>query len=393
MFTLSSDAKRLLAECERLEPGSAPAVLRYLRDAGQKYDVSFSKLVTRNETRLLPWIAKLTPKEMWNSGVWRSLDGELSRFFKSRYIREALGSYGMYLGGSPYELPGLFSILAYGELAYGLWLPKGGVYGLVRAMERLACELGCTIHKSCPVERILIEAGAARGVRLQNGTEMRFDAVVSNVDVGATERLLPRSAGSNKQQAMTPGVITFYWGVRGLPSGLGHHTIFLPEANRKTFSELFQERRMPDDLPFYLSIPSATDPDLAPAGANCVFALVPAPLLSDMPLADWAQVARDARAQMFGRLRRHGIPFTEADILFEEVWTPQEWSERYGLYDGSAFGASHTLFQMGPFRARNESQKFKKLFYVGASTTPGTGMPMVVLGGKMTAERVTARVH
>jgi len=394
LFTLSSDMKRLLAECERLEPGSSPATLRYLRDAGAKYYVSFQKLVTRNEDNPLRWIARLNLGEMWNSGVWRSLNGELGRFFQSRYIREALGSYGMYLGGSPYRLPGLFSILAYGELAYGLWLPKGGVYGLVQGMERLAVELGCSIHTQCPVERILIENARAVGVRLRTGVEERFDVVVSNVDVPLAEKeLLGIERPVAKQPAMTPGVLTFYWGVRGVPEGMGHHTIFLPENNRQTFAQLFDERRLPDDLPFYLSIPSATDADLAPAGCSSVFALVPTPLLSDMPGADWAAITAQIRTRIFTRLKQEGVRFTEADILFEEAWTPEDWSQRFGLYDGSAFGAAHTLFQMGPFRSRNYSSQFAGLYHVGASTTPGTGMPMVVLGGRMTAERIVAHAR
>ena len=392
-FKLSSNTKHLLAECERIEPGSSVATLRYLRDAGRKYDVSFAKLVTRNEDNLLKWIAKLTPGEMWNSGVWRSLDRELARFFKSRYIREALGSYGMYLGGSPYSLPGLFSILAYGELAYGLWLPKGGVYGLVSAMERLACELGCNIHKGCRVERIATRDGVATGIVLHSGKELDFDAIVSNVDVPTTETKLLGGGKRAKPPKMTPGVLTFYWGVRGVPKGMGHHTIFLPADNRRTFAQLFDERRMPDDLPFYISIPSATDAELAPAGDSCVFALVPTPLLSDMPGADWNAVTKQVKAQIFSRLLHEGIAFSETDIVFEEVWTPEEWSRRFGLYDGSAFGAAHTLFQMGPFRSRNQSRDFRSLYFVGASTTPGTGMPMVVLSGKMTAERIMADVH
>lgn len=413
-FTLSSDMKRLLAECERVEPGSSPATLRYLRDAGAKYDVSFAKLVTRNEDHLLRWIGKLRPREMWNSGVWRSLDGELSRFFKSRYIREALGSYGMYLGGSPYELPGLFSILAYGELAYGLWLPRGGVYGLVAGMERLALELDCAIHTGAPVERIVVENGRAVGVALRSGKSERFDVVVSNVDAPTTDRdligvknefsvplpcnyvhtILSRAhQPAVWPRRMTPGVLTFYWGVRGTPQGMGHHTIFLPEDNRAAFTQLFHEGRMPDDLPFYISIPSATDRDLAPAGHSAVFVLVPTPLLSEMPGADWNEVARSAKRKILARLQLESIGLTEHDIVFEEVWTPDEWSRRFGLYDGSAFGAAHSLFQMGPFRARNYSRRYDRLFYVGASTTPGTGMPMVVLGGKMTAERIVAHVH
>ena len=232
------------------------------------------------------------------------------------------------------------------------------------------------------------------GIKLRSGGEARFDVVVSNVDVPSTERhLLGIGEAAAQKPTMTPGVLTFYWGVRGVPEGMGHHTIFLPEDNRATFAQLFNERRMPDDLPFYLSIPSATDPDLAPEGASCIFALVPTPLLSDLPDADWGALTKRVKSAIFTRLQREGIRFTEQDIVFEEAWTPEEWGARYDLYNGSAFGAAHTLFQMGPFRARNYSREFRNLYYVGASTTPGTGMPMVVLGGKMTADRILSHAH
>ncbi len=387
-FSLSSDMQRLLRECERLEPGSSAATLAWFRDAGAKYDVSFQKLVTRNEDRAVRWIGKLSPGEMWNSGVWRSLDSELARFFKNRYIREALGSYGMYLGGSPYQLPGIFSILAYGELAYGLWLPKGGVHALVRGMERLARELDADIQTSCPVRRILTENGRAAGVELQSGELARFGIVVSNVDAPFTEEhLLGRTQPARKTK-MTPGVLTFYWGMRGRPEASGHHTIYLPHDNRAAFDQLFRQGRIPTDLPFYVSIPSATDRDLAPPGDSAVFVLVPTPVLSEMPGADWTAIVRDAKTAI---LQRSGL--NPADIVYEEVWTPVEWQRRFGLHDGSAFGAAHTLFQMGPFRAPNYSRDIAGLYYVGAGTTPGTGMPMVVLGGKMTAERIASHVH
>ena len=308
-FSLSSNTKHLLAECERMEPGASVATLRYLRDAGRKYDVSFAKLVTRNEDNPLKWIAKLTPGEMWNSGVWRSLDRELGRFFKSRYIREALGSYGMYLGGSPYSLPGLFSILAYGELAYGLWLPKGGVYGLVSAMERLACELGCSIHKELPRGTDCHPRWRCNRHRssFRQGTEFRRHRFERGRTHNRNEVVGRREAA--KPQKMTPGVLTFYWGVRGVPKGMGHHTIFLPAENRRTFAQLFEERRMPDDLPFYISIPSATDAELAPAGDSCVFALVPTPLLSDMPGADWKSITKEVKSSnlLAPAARRHGF--------------------------------------------------------------------------------------
>ncbi len=383
VFSLSSDFERLRAECERLEPGCGPRLIAWLRDAAAKFDTSFNKLVTKNDDSALKWLGRLSIRELLGTGVWRSLDSELRRFFKSRYIREAFGSYGMYLGGSPFDLPGLFSILAYGELAYGLWLPRGGIYAVVAAIESLARELGADIRTGCRVSRIVSRDGKAQGVELDNGEFVAAQTVVSNVDVPTTNRELLRGAPPNKSR-MTPGVLTFYWGVRGHLATGGHHTIYLPGEYRRAFDQL-ASGSIPDELPFYVSVASETDRDLAPAGCSAVFVLVPTPVLSCLNTIDWDSTVADVRERVLQRL---GLDPLRIEV--EEVWTPVDWQHRFGLHDGSAFGAAHTLFQMGPWRSRNMSPDVRGLYYTGASTTPGTGMPMVVLSGRMTAERILA---
>jgi phytoene desaturase len=393
-FTLSSNLQRLLAECERLDSGTKASMLDYLMDASIKYRASFDKLVTSNEGNPLKWIGALRFSELSRLSVWRSLDRELARYFKSPYIRQAFGSYAMYLGGSPFDLPGLFSILAYGELAYGLWLPKGGIYGMVRAIERLASELGVEILTRSRVKKIMVERNRVQGVELVDGCIHRSSIVVSNVDVPTTnEKLLEGKASPVRGPKMTPGVITFYWGVEGKIERLGHHTIFLPQDFTGAFDDLFRRKQIPGGLPFYAATPSTTDATLAPPGATSMFVLVPTPLLSELEGSDWSMLARRVKTQVFEIMRRHEIDLDPSRIFTEEIYTPADWRARFGLFNGSAFGAAHTLFQIGPFRSRNYSREIEGLYYTGASTTPGTGLPMVVLGGKMTAERIEARVH
>jgi phytoene desaturase len=395
-FTLSSQLPRLMAECERLEPGSRPMLLGFLRDGAAKYRIAFDKLISRNVDNPLKWLAALSPAELLRTGIWHSLDSELGRFFRNHHIREALGSYAMYLGGSPFNLPGMFSILPYGELAYGLWLPRGGVYGLVEGMERLALELGVEIQTDQRVERITTENGHVTGLELVGGRVHPSATVISNVDLPTTQASLIQGKRAKDRSSgirMTPGVITFYWGMRGQVANLQHHTIFLPDDYRAAFADLFTNKRIPADPPFYVSVPSATDTNLAPPGDSVVFVLVPTPLLSEMPEADWQSETRKVREKVLDRLSRHGVEIEPGRIAVEEVLTPVDWRDRFGLYDGSAFGAAHTLFQIGPFRARNYSRKIQGLYYVGASTTPGTGMPMVVLGGKRTAERILSHAR
>ena len=388
---LSSDPEFLVREFARFEPDATGAVERFFADAKEKYRIAFDKLACRNEDNPARWLRALSVSEILRTGMWRSLWSELSRSFSSRHIREALGSYAMYLGGSPYQLPGLFSILPYGEMAYGLWLPRGGIYAMVESIERLALELGVTIHTGTEVTRIETQGNSVSGLRLAGNRFFAADIVVSNLDLPSTQISLLDEAPP--RLTMTPGVVTFYWGVKGQPVGLGHHTIFLPDDYRAAFRQLTTEGVIPRDLPFYVSIPSATDPSLAPPGDSCVFVLVPVPVISKLGKVDWDRTTGHLKASVLARLRHQGVDIDERDIVTERCFTPLDWQNLFGLFDGSAFGAAHNVMQMGAFRPPNWSRRYSGLYYVGSSTTPGAGMPMVVLGGKMTAERIAAHVR
>lgn len=392
-FTLSSQITKLVRECEKIEPGVSARLFAFLSDAECKYRFSFDKLVLTNEDHPLKWIRSLKPGELVKTGVWHSLHRELGRFFKSPYLREAFGSYAMYLGGSPWALPGLFSILPYGELAYGLWLPRGGIYGMVEALEQLAADLGVRIRTECPVQSITTEDNKVTGVVLGDGTAIDCPIVVSNVDVPQTQASLldaPRYVRP-KTPRMTCGVVTLYWGLRHQNTGLPHHSIFLPHDSKTSFTQLMDEASIPDELPFYVCLASETELSMAPEGKTSAFILAPVPLISTWG-EDWEQAVELIKERVFERLKHHGTHLTEEDILVERAWSPVEWRDQFGLFDGSAFGAAHHLFEVGPFRSKNYDTQINGLYYVGASTTPGTGMPMVILGGKMTAERICSHV-
>lgn len=390
-LTLSSNISRLRAELENMDPISASRLMAFMADAEAKYRLSFEKLVMRNENNPVRWLAALSPREMLRTAIWRTLDSELARFFPHERVRAALGSYGMYLGGSPWNLPGLFSILPYGEIAYGLWLPGGGMYGLVEAVERVVRDVGVRLVVGQRVKRILKEGSRAVGVELADGSREPCDIVVSNLDVPTT-RIELLGLPPPRRCKMTPGVLTFYWGLQGNVEGLGHHTIFLPNDFKATFDDLLRRKRLSEEPAFYVSVPSATDSSLAPPNGTTMFVLVPCPLISECLNQNWDETAKLTRSRVLARLRKHGIVIADDQIVFERIWTPPVWREAFGLYDGSAFGVAHTLWQVGPLRPPNWDRQIRGLYYVGASTTPGTGVPMVLLSGKMTAERILSHV-
>jgi len=390
-LTLSSNAERLEAEFERVEPGAARGLAAFMADAGEKFRIAFEELVPRNEDSALAYFSRLSLREVLRTALWRSMYGELGKFFRSRRIREALGSYAMYLGGSPYELPGLFTILPYGELAQGLWLPRGGIYSLAEAMEKLARQLGVRIQFGARVRRIQQEGGCVSGVQLEEGEKVSCGTVVSNVDLPVTlSELLEQEPPRIK---MSPSALTFYWVVRGTPAGLGHHSIFLPADYRRAFDALISGEAVPADPAFYTAAPAASDPGLRKNGLSAVFVLVPVPLASRLGGTDWGQEAQRAREFVLARLKESGADLAASRILRETIYTPLDWQRRFSLFDGSAFGAAHTLNQMGPFRPRNYSRRIRGLYFTGASTTPGTGLPMVALSGKLTAERIRSHAR
>jgi len=390
-LTLSSRLEFLQQEFERLEPGAARALDLFLRDAGQKFRFTFTKLVPNDSDNPISYFACLSARELLASALWRSMYGELRRFFNSRYITEALGSYAMYLGGSPFRLPGLFTILPYGELAEGLWLPEGGIYALVEAIEKLARALGVVILTKCRVRRIECTGGQVRGLALDSGDGFSCRIVASNVDLPSTfEQLLGAPA---PKLVMSPSVITFYWAVRSRPAGLSHHTIFLPSDYRKAFAELLHGRKLPAEPAFYVASPPSVQPACGPEAPAGIFVLVPAPLDCELELAGWDSELARLREFVFARLRLAGVDLNASCIQKEVVFTPEQWRTRFGLYRGSAFGAAHTLNQMGPFRPRNYSRRIRGLYFAGASTTPGTGLPMVVLSGMLAARRIASHVR
>ncbi len=403
-LTIRRTLPELISELERIEPGVTPRFYRFLEDACHKYRLGRSEFVERDFDSAGDFFNARNLKLLWKTQATRNYYRSVSRYFRTEKLRQAFSLQTMYLGLSPFDAPAVYSLLPYTELAEdGLWFPKGGMYSLIEAFGRLAEELGARIHLDSPVEEISVENGRARGVRI-NGETHRADAVLANADLPYAYRsLLPKAADADfapprrKRRSLqyTASAFMLYLGVEGKLDHLKHHNFFLSGEYRRNFEAIFRDGRLPDDPSFYAVVPSRTEPDMAPEGSESLFVLVPVPHLGGgrSGSVDWEREGEAFKEKVYDLLEsRAGIQNIRNRIAHETVKTPREWLSDYNLEEGAAFGLGHGIFQVGYFRPPIASPTVGGMYFVGASTRPGTGVPLVVIGAKLPAERIAREV-
>ncbi|WP_162005195.1 phytoene desaturase family protein [Dictyobacter vulcani] len=322
-----------------------------------------------------------------------TLDQHVRSFFEDEHIRQLFARYATYNGSSPYQVASVYSIIPYVELADGGWYPRGGIYELARALEKVARELGVQIETDCEVRRILVEHGQARGVVLADGRVLRSDLVVANSDVVTTYReLLSPSSGQARQtrkleqlEPSSSGFVLLLGTKRQYPE-LAHHNIFFSDDYQAEFQDLF-ERKVPQRKPtVYVCATTRTDPSQAPAGHENLFVLVNAPYLTET--SNWQQEApqyRDLVLDVLASYPQIDLHDIREQLVCEHILTPEDFQRKYGANAGSIYGLSSNA-RMAPFtRPANRASDLQGLYFVGGSTHPGGGVPLVMLSGKIVA--------
>lgn len=339
---------------------------------------------TTMRSRLKAVLSALSPQ---------TLDRCVQRFFADEHLRQLFDRYATYNGSSPYQIASVYSIIPYVELASGGWYLRGGIYTLAQALGRLASELGVKIETSCNVQRILVEYGEARGVVLDDGLILRCDGVIANSDVVTTHRellspIVPSTRLMRRLERLEPSCSGFVLllGVNKQYPHLAHHNIFFSDDYRAEFDDLFT-RHIPLRQPtIYVCATSRSDPSQAPEGHENLFVLVNAPYLTGK--SDWRRDAPPYREMVLSLLESYpeaGLTNLRQHIVCEAMLTPEDFRQKYGANRGSIYGLSSNA-RMAPFtRPSNRSQEIDRLYFVGGSTHPGGGVPLVTLSGKIVA--------
>jgi phytoene desaturase len=370
-------------------PAEALAFGRFCRWLEQLHDVEMPHFIDRNLDSPLsllahpPALARLV-----RLGGFRRLDAAVRSHFDDERLVRLFSFQSMYAGVAPHRALALYAVITYMDTVSGVYHADGGVHAVPAAMARAAADAGVRFAYDAPVERIELadgNSGPVRGVVLISGERVTADAVVCTVDLPVAYRtLVPDLPAPRRLAHMTyaPSAIVWHGGVAGdLPAGTAHHNIHFGESWRGAFDDLFGGSRMRDPS-ILVTVPTVDEPSMAPPDRHVLFALEPVPNLDGS--VDWRFERARARDELVARVGKLGYP---VDVDVEEFVDPTDWAAAQ-MERGTPFALSHTFLQSGPFRPANVRRRAPGLVFAGSGTVPGVGVPMVLISGRLAADRV-----
>jgi phytoene desaturase len=399
-----ADREASVALFESIEPGAGAALARYLDSADETYQLAMAHflysdfsapaaLLRRPVLRRAGRLARL---------LGQSLDGFIRRSFRDRRLRQILGYPAVFLGSSPYDAPSLYHLMSRFDLADGVFYPMRGFAEVIDAVARLAREAGADLRTGSEVTAITTAGRRATGVRVRAAdgteTELAAEIVVSTADVFHTEtELLPaerrsRSTASLERRNPGPGAVLVLLGVRGELPQLTHHNLLFTADWEDNFRRIFgADATIPDPASLYACMPSATDASVAPPGCENLFLLVPVPADTSIgaggidgdgdPTVE--RVADAAIAQLAAWAE---IPDLAERVVVRRTIGPADFASWFHSWRGSALGPAHTLRQSAFLRGRTASRTVDGVYFAGATTIPGIGLPMCLISAELVAK-------
>lgn len=391
-YDFHADREKNAALFDSLEPGAGAKLNEYLDESSRQYDIAKSEFIYRNYDSIFDFFNKRTMKEGRKLQIYRSMQSIIESTFSSEIIRKAMMFQMVLLGTAPKDAPGMYRLMNHVDFDRGIWYPEGGIAALPRAIESIAKKYGAEFHYNTPVKRIITDNGQATGVQLTDGTQVAADIVISDADMAFTEQELLEEkdrtypASYWEKKIMAPSALILYLGLNKTYDNLQHHNLLFTKDWDQNFKEIFKGTGFPTDPSIYVCTPSKTDDTVAPAGHENLFVLVPmAPGVTydENTIQEW-------RNKTLEQLEKHmNLPGLKEAIVYEKHYCVEDFKRDYNSYKGTALGLAHTLLQSALWRPNNVSKKVSNLYYVGAYTNPGIGMPTCVISAQTAYKRIT----
>lgn len=388
-----SQPDEMRAEIERAFPGEGPSLDRFL--VGES--VRFEKLYPCLQKPYGSPVSLLSPtllSALPHISMGRSLHGVLASYFRSEELRLAFTFQSKYLGMSPWDCPGLFTMIPYTEHAHGVYHVQGGLCRISHSMAAVAREYGARIHTSTPVRRVLTKSRRAVGVELENGDTISCDDVIINADFGhaaATlfeqgelRRYTPASLSKRKWSCST---FMMYLGLDRTYPDAEHHMIVFARDYKRNLEDITHRKVASEDISIYVRNSVVTDPATAPPGHSALYILVPVP--NNSSHIDWSQEKGRYRERVL-RLLAERTPYKDLEhhIQQEAIVTPEDWQAKRSVYLGATFNMSHNWSQMLFMRPHNKFEEFDHCYLVGGGTHPGSGLPTIFESARISSNLI-----
>lgn len=391
VFRIFTDLDKLAAEFEGVEPDFKAKAERYLENAGKIFHDTEYRVVKSNFDSVPAYLMSLSRVPLKHAPrMFYSMWHDLEKTFVSTEAKVIFSLVAFFLGATPFDTPAVYKLLNYTELIHdGYWNVEGGMYKITETLVDELKRRGVKFEYGTDICDYMAEGGRVTGFIDRRGNEHKADIMVVNADAASFRgEVFKRARFSEKRlddMDWTLAPFTIYLGVKGKVDGLNHHNYFLGNNFREYAGKIFKMDASPERPYYYVNVSSKSNPGCAPEGCENLFILCPVPDLRYK--SDWADADAFADHIIADLGERVGYDLASHTIT-KTVLPPTEWQQRLNLYKGSGLGLAHGLNQIGAFRPKNRDEEFNNVYYVGASTTPGTGLPMVVISSRLAVERI-----
>lgn len=391
VFQIYKDLDRLAEEFKGIESDFETKVRGYLKGAKEIFHDTEYKIIKRNFDNIVSYALSMAMVPFKHlPKMFRTFWEELERHFESEEVKIIFSLVAFFLGATPFNTPSVYNLLNYTELEHdGYWNVKGGMYKIVEGIMGLLEKKGVKMIYNTEIMSVQHSAGKMVSVTDANGQVYRADLFVINADaVWFRGKFLNRAKYTEEKldkMEWTLAPFTIYLGVKGTIPGIHHHNYYLGDNFRAYADTIFRSTVAPEKPYYYVNVASKSNPNCAPEGCENLFILCPVPDMRVKP--DWSDSGKlvDEIIEDLGKRVNFDI---KNNILTQVVYTPIEWQKMFNLYKGSGLGLAHGLNQIGALRPANKDEKLSNVYYVGASTHPGTGLPIVVIGSRLVTERI-----
>jgi phytoene desaturase len=392
-FPVYFDKDKFKKEIARLFPGDEVNYDKYMKRENIKYDRTY-KCLEVPYGKFYNYLRWKLLRALPYMDLDKTIYEVLSKYFTHEDMKISMAFQAKYLGMSPWNCPGTFSMLSYVEHRFGIYHPIGGVHKITEAMSKVVGENGGKIFLNKPIKEIIVENNKAVGVMFMDGTGDRADHIIMNADFAqGMKKLLKekdRKSWNDKKidkSAYSCSTFMMYLALDKKYEELEHHNVFFAKDYKKNVEQIFDDKVLPEDPSFYIQNASKTDNTLAPEGKSTIYVLVPVPNLTAN--IDWDKEKEVYRELVLNQIiKKTNMKDIRDHIVFEKIITPNDFEKKINVYKGAVFNLAHNITQMLYLRPHNKFEDIDNMYLVGGGTHPGSGLPTILESGRIVADMI-----